>query len=431
MTMDSKDKKQKNRAVVRRREDLQARWHMDRFKALFVLGKTITSEICLNDLFLLINEKTNQIMKTERSTVFLFDEKTDALWSFVATGMGKNEIRMAADKGIAGWVFQNQKTVLSNHAYSDPRFNQSIDAASGFLTKNILAIPLMNRGNECIGVLQVLNSLSGKFSKADEAFLNAISDYVAIALENAKLYRDVKIYAEDLKKAIILNESLKKLKDQLTKFVPPSVAQLAEQAPEKLDKAKIPMEVSVLFVDVAGFSRITEAYDQELVNHMIENHFSSYLSCVQKYGGEVNETSGDGVMVIFKSDTVANHERQAVRAGLEIAKENKRMNQLFDYPWGEVTLHIGISSGQGYVGTTRMKSSVGERWTYTASGLVTVLASRIGSVSENSNLYVGTDTYHKVDRLCVSECIGSLKLKNVSKEMIIYWIKEMMTEPMP
>lgn len=414
-----------HRTLFRRQADLQARLHIDRFKALFILGQVITSEIRLNNLFLLINERTNLIMKTERSTVFLFDENTNELWSLVATGMKKNEIRMSADKGIAGWVFQNKKSVLCNDVTSDPRFNRSIDMASGFQTKSILAIPLINRGNECIGVLQALNSLAGNFSKSDESFLEAISHYVAIALENAKLYKDVKIYAEDLKKAIILNESLKKLKEQLTKFVPPSVAQLAEQSPEKLDKAKTPMDVSVLFVDVIGFSRITEEYDQKMVNHMIENHFSVYLSCVQKFGGEVNETSGDGVMVIFKSDTIENHEREAVKAGLEIVKENKRLNQTVHYPWGKVELHLGINSGQGYVGTTRMKSTVGERWTYTASGLVTVLAARIGSVSKNSNLYVSANTYEKVADRCLSECMGSLKLKNVSKEMTIYWIKGM------
>ena len=129
---------------------------------------------------------------------------------------------------------------------------------------------MINRENKCIGVLQTLNSRAGGFSGDDESFLEAIAGYVAIALENAKLYHDVKVYAQDLKKALLLNESLEKLKRHLTKFVPQSVVTMAEKEPEALDRGKVPMAVSVLFVDVMGFSRITENYDQELVNHMIE-----------------------------------------------------------------------------------------------------------------------------------------------------------------
>lgn len=417
----------KTRNVGRRWDDLSVRHHIKRFKSLFILGQSITSEIRLNILFLLINEKTNQIMKAERSTVFLYDEKTEELWSFVATGMDRNEIRIPATKGIAGWVFQNRENALINDVYKDPRFYQSIDTRSGFKTNNILCIPLMNRENKCIGVLQTLNSLANGFSEDDESFLEAIADYVAIALENAKLYHDVKVYAKDLKKALLLNESLEKLKYHLTKFVPQSVVSMAEKEPHALDREKVPMTVSVLFVDVIGFSRITENHDQKLVNHMIETHFSSYLSCVHTYGGEVNETSGDGVMVIFKSDTDRDHAMSAVRSGLEIIQENKRLNRDYQYPWGRVDLHLGISSGQAHVGTTRMTSAAGERWTYTASGLVTVLAARIGAVSERSKLFVSEETFDQVADLCETQCMGIRELKNVSKEIPIHWIKKMIT----
>lgn len=402
---------------------MRARRQIERFKALYILGQSITSEIRLNILFLLINEKTNQIMKAQRSTVFLYDDKTDELWSFVATGMDKGEIRIPADTGIAGWVFRNQEAVRINDAYNDPRFYQSVDAKSGFKTETMICIPIFNRENNCIGVLQALNSISGEFSQDDETFLEAISGYVAIALENAKLYHDVQVYAEDLKKALILNESLERLKHHLTKFVPPSVAVMAQERPDELDRGKVPMEVSVLFVDVIGFSRITENYDQELVNHMIETHFSAYLNCVQAHGGEVNETSGDGVMVIFRSDADPDHAMSAVRSGLAIIKENARLNAEYEYPWGRVDLHLGISSGEGHVGTTRMNSATGERWTYTASGLVTVLAARVGAVSSASKLFVSDDTFSLVADQCLGEPIGAKALKNVSREVAIYWIK--------
>lgn len=271
-------------------------------------------------------------------------------------------------------------------------------------------------------MLQTLNKIDGEFTQADNTFLLAISDYVAIALENARLYDDVKTYSKNLQEQIIVNESLVKLKNQLTKFVPQTVARLAESDPDMLSGEKIPMDVSVLFVDLYNFSKITENYDQRIVNHMVENHFSEYIRCIYQHGGEINETSGDGIMVIFKSDTIEGFAAQAVKTALEIARENTRINIEFNYPWGDVDLHIGVSSGEAYVGTTRMKSAVGDRWTYTASGLVTILASRIAALSDKNRVLIGVETHELIHEDFECESVGYCELKNVSKKVAIFHV---------
>lgn len=422
--MNKSDKNAKSkRSFGRRKEDLLLRNKNQRYKQLHIVGQTITSEMNMDALFQLIMDQTNQIMNTERSTIFLYDEKTDELWSLVATRMEKNEIRIQADSGIAGQVFKNREQLIINDAYIDSRFNLEVDQQSGFRTKNILCVPIINREGKCIGVLEALNNHSGKFTTEDGEFLSSISNYVAIAVENSKLYEDIKSYSEKLKATIIQNENLEKVKGRLTKFVPASVARLIEQDPDKLNGEKIPMEVSILFIDIQEFSKITEGYDQRLVNDMVESHFSKYLECIHRHGGELNETSGDGLMVIFKSDSIEYHAYEAVAAGLKIVRENSRLNEQLSYPWGRIDLHMGINSGKAYVGATRMKSITGERWTYTASGLVTILAARIGALSEKTRLYIGSETHKFIQVHCDCDFIGSRKLKNVSKAMPIYWVK--------
>ena len=415
-------KKAIKRQVGRREEDFSIREQNGRFHRLCNVGKTITAEIDIKVLFPPVMEQTNFIMGTQRSTVFLYDDKTDELWSLVATGMGNSEIRISSELGVAGWVFQKKESLLINDAYADPRFNVAVDCKTGFKTKNILCVPLFNNDQKCTGVLQTLNKIDGEFTEADNTFLLAISDYVAIALENAKLYDDVKTYSKNLQEQIIVNESLVKLKNQLTKFVPQTVAKLAESDPKMLSREKIPMDVSVLFVDLYNFSRITENYDQRLVNHMVENHFSEYIRCIYQNGGEINETSGDGIMVIFKSDTIEDFAFQAVKTALEIARENTRINSEFNYPWGDVELHIGVSSGEAYVGTTRMKSAVGDRWTYTASGLVTILASRIAALSDKNRVLIGLETHELIHENFECESVGYCELKNVSKKVAIFHV---------
>ena len=415
------------RNIGRRKEDLET-WEQNlRYQQLLSLGQAITSEMNMDALFQLIMDQTNQIMNTERSTIFLADQEKKELWSLVATGMGKNEIRIQHDSGVAGWVFQHRKPLAINDPYNDERFDLGVDKQSGFVTRNLLCVPVINRKGQCIGVLQALNSQMGLFSKYDSRFLESIADYVAIAVENARLYEEVKAYSDKLKASIIQNENLEKAKTHLTKFVPTSVAKLVDQNPDQLDGEKIPMDVSVLFLDIQGFSSITEGYDQRQVNDMVESHFSQYLTCIDRHGGELNETTGDGLMVIFKSDMVQDHAWEAVAAGLEIITENDRLNQEITYPWGGVDLHMGINSGQAHVGATHMKSVTGDRWTYTASGMVTVLAARIGALAQKTKLYIGPETMRQVknDFECVS--IGAYSLKNVSGQTEIYQVKRRAT----
>jgi class 3 adenylate cyclase/putative methionine-R-sulfoxide reductase with GAF domain len=413
------------RSIGRRKEDFITRDQVHQYKKIYHVGQIITSEMNMAVLFELIIDHTNQIMGTERSSVFLYDEKTAELWSLVATGMKKNEIRIPSDYGIAGNVFQSKTPLIINDAYNDPRFYSEVDKLSGFQTKNIICIPLINRKGDSIGSLQALNKNSGDFTDKDIELIESISYYVAIALENSKLYEDVKNYTEELKNTLIHIETLEKVKSQLSKFVPSSVAKLAEQDPDKLTHEKIPMDVTILFIDIQGFSRITEEFDQRLVNDMVESHFSRYLECINRHGGEVNETAGDGLMVIFKDGPLESHAQKAVAAGLEIVSENRRSNDEISYPWGKVKLHIGINSGNALVGSTKMKSLTGERWTYTASGLVTVLAARIGAMSGESRLYVGPETYQCIERLCNCDFIGLQKVKNVKDPIPIYWVKNM------
>jgi len=415
------DKEKRN--LGRRKEDVVLRDENQRFKQLYAVGQTITSEMNMDALFELIMDQTNEIMDTERSTVFLSDDENSELWSLVATGMGKNKIRIDCRSGAAGWVFQNQQSLIINDPYSDTRFNLEVDKKTGFVTRNILCVPIVNREEKCIGVLQTLNISSDEFTENDARFLDSIADYVAIAVENARLFEDVKSYSEKLKTAIIQNETLEKAKSQLTKFVPGSVARMVDQDPDRLDDEKVPMDVSVLFLDIQGFSAITERYDPLQVNDMVENHFSKYLDCVHHHGGELNETSGDGLMVIFKSDTTEQHAVEAVSAGVAIIAENRKLNHDISYPWGRVDLHMGINSGKAYVGATHMKSVTGDRWTYTASGMVTVMAARIGALSEKTRLFIGPETMNLIATSFTYEYIGDHQFKNVSGQTPVYEVK--------
>jgi len=192
----------RRRTAVRRAEDLLLRKQIDRYIQLFHIGQFITSEINFDTLFDVIAEQTNQIMNTERCSVFLADENGTGLTAFVSTDLKKNEITIPCDQGVAGWVYCNKLPLVVADVQADPRFYPAIDQLTGFNTKNMLCVPLVNRKKACIGTLQALNKKAGAFTDDDRESLGYLSNYVTVALENAKLYEEIKS-ADEAKKRVI------------------------------------------------------------------------------------------------------------------------------------------------------------------------------------------------------------------------------------
>ena len=151
----------------------------------------ITSSLDLSVLLRRVMSEATRMLKADRSTLFLNNEKTNELWSEVGEGLNAVQIKLPNHAGIAGAVFQSAKTINIPHAYADLRFNPAFDKKTGYFTRSILCVPVVNKNGKCIGVTQALNKRGGPFTAEDEARLKAFTAQVSIALENAKLFDDV------------------------------------------------------------------------------------------------------------------------------------------------------------------------------------------------------------------------------------------------
>jgi len=161
----------------------------NQLNALLHITHSLSSELNLAKLLHRITSEVKKILNADRCTVFLYDDVKDELWSKVATGVRK-EIRFAAEKGIAGFVFKSGEILNIPDAYNDDRFNPEIDKKTGYHTKSILCLPMKNKLGETIGVFQVLNKNEGIFTGDDENLLSGIAYIAASAIENAQLYED-------------------------------------------------------------------------------------------------------------------------------------------------------------------------------------------------------------------------------------------------
>lgn len=162
---------------------------------LLEYARKISAKKELDPLLRLLMEETKEVLHADRCTVFLLDAKKNELWSRVASG--DHEIRVPGPKGIVWEAVRKNKVINIPHAYKDPRFNPAVDKKTGYRTRTILTAPMRSSKNEVIGAFQVLNKKKGRFEKTDEQVLVIFAEQAATAVENARLYEEVRGAAKD------------------------------------------------------------------------------------------------------------------------------------------------------------------------------------------------------------------------------------------
>ena len=161
-----------------------------KYQSLYNLRSMMRVEKDLDLLLDFIVEESAKIVDADRASLFLYDKKTNELWSKIALGIGEI-VRFDLESGIAGEVFKTRKVQNVDDAYKHQRFNSLIDKRTGYETKTLLCVPLKNVQGKSIGVLQALNKREGTFTSNDEEMLEIFASNAAVAIDNAELIKDL------------------------------------------------------------------------------------------------------------------------------------------------------------------------------------------------------------------------------------------------
>jgi adenylate cyclase len=165
------------------------------------VAQDLAGELQLDVLIGRIMSAATELLDAERSTLFVHDAERRQLWSRFGLGLEASEIRIPSSAGIAGAVFSSGLGENVANPYADPRFNAQIDLHTGFRTRSILCMPIINKKGVRLGVTEVLNKREGTFTVKDEQRLRAFTAQIAVALENAQLFDEVlsvKSYNENI-----------------------------------------------------------------------------------------------------------------------------------------------------------------------------------------------------------------------------------------
>lgn len=168
-----------------------------KMRELLEVSRQFAVQVDLGHLLPAICRAATTIIGADRCSLFLYDEKNDQLWTKVAMGVGGGgEIRVPAGAGIVGLVFKSRAMLVIADAYADERFNRAVDVKTGYRTRNLLTVPVLDLEGKPVAVLQVVNKLGTEvpggsegaaFSAVDEVVASLLADQAGVAIQRYHL----------------------------------------------------------------------------------------------------------------------------------------------------------------------------------------------------------------------------------------------------
>jgi len=409
------------------KDEAGLRQSFERLKILLEVGEKLGTAKNTDELLgLIIDRLFDAFAQADQAHIMLLDPDTgEPVPKLGRHRDADDKQEIVVSRTILRQAISDKKSLLTADAQADARFGQAMSIMDMGI-RSAMCAPLLAR-EKVLGTIHVSTSrLDQRFTRDGLGLLTAIAADAALAIDNANLIGDLhkkneelEATNEELRKTLRQVDLLSNVKDHLSKFVPESARRMIEENPDDPGLEKRPRDVSIVFMDIEGYTKITEAgaSDQTRVDHLVEHYFSRYLDHIYKYGGDINEIAGDGLMIIFQHEDKVRHALNAASASLEIYAETVRINQEVKGESKPVAINIGINSGIAHVGSVRFEGLAGTRWTFTASGPTTILAARLSAFATQGAILVGPETARRIQEDFDLRDVGSQQLKNMREKV--------------
>jgi adenylate cyclase len=215
------------------------------------------------------------------------------------------------------------------------------------------------------------------------------------------------------------------VRDHYAKFVPEVVKRLVAANPDAPELGKREQDAAFVFVDISGYTALSEKLAADLLSQLVERYFSAFLDTIHEYGGEISGTAGDGLLVIFHRVDPVSHSEMAAKTALSLMDVTERLTRMDLGP--PVSVHIGISSGHAAVGSTRFEGLRGTRWVYTAEGFVINLGSRLADLAEAGQILVCPESARRLSGGYQLHSLGPRKLHGIAEALEVHCLKRSRT----
>jgi len=170
---------------IRRVRSGRRRLSAQEMEAILAVTTKLAAPFDLMTVLAEIVNAAKQVLHADRGSVWIYDAAADQLVLEIATGI--QPVRIPAGAGIAGACVRGRRIINVPDCYADERFNPEVDRKSGYKTRCMLTLPLVDHKDVLVGVMQVLNKKDGVFDENDEALATALAAQCAVALQRVRM----------------------------------------------------------------------------------------------------------------------------------------------------------------------------------------------------------------------------------------------------
>src|SRR5438128_1210950 len=261
------------------------------------VAKALTSSLDLDSILQTIMEKMAEYFRPDTWSLLMVDEEKDELYFAIAVGTASEtlkNVRLKVGEGIAGWVAKHGERLIVPDVYTDPRFAKRIDEMTKLETRSIICVPLRSK-LRVLGVIQLVNVDMEHFGDQESFFLQALCDYAAIAIENARAVEKIQelTITDDCTGLYNARHLHKTLETEVYR------------------SARFGYEFSVLFIDLDHFKQVNDTHGHLIGSKLLAE--IGYLIKAQlrlidfafRYGGDefvvlLPQTSKDSALVVAR-----------------------------------------------------------------------------------------------------------------------------------
>ena len=336
----------------------------------------------------------------DRGFLMLYDDKRN-LKPKVVRYRNNDNGQITISKTIADKVTKDRVAILTSDAQVDPRFSKG-ESVWFHGIRSALCAPLW-KGDDVIGIIHVDSPIQTKtFSTEDLELLSVLSNYAAIAIQQANLNQKV--------------QEEKACRERLEKYFSPNVAnRILSEGEQEVQE----VEVSVLFADIVGFTQLAEQMRPQSVAELLNEFFSRMEEPIFQHEGTLDKFIGDCIMAVFGAPyQYEDHAARAVKVAIEMRRRLHVLNEeLKEKPL--IQMRMGIYSGKAVSGPIGSK----KRREFTVLGDTVNVASRIeANVAKEGQIIIGDQTFELVKGLFEARDLGVVSLKGKTKQLRLYEI---------
>jgi len=383
--------------------------YRDRFENLFRVAKKITASLNIGDILEIIRDETKTtVPHAQEACLILLDPAAPDYTRPLHCTVKRDQVNCHMCKRGKEIVQRSLVEPLIFQCAFDAKDLGPIAVEGCRESICEIALPIFDK-DEPLAVLNVVAQPGFILDDRDLTLLKDLAELATNTIINARKHSTMA--REKL--------TLERILGHISTFVPETVRRIVEKNPDAPALEKTEVDVSILFLDMADYTSISEAFTREKVNFIIEKYFSSFLDVIYSFKGDVNETAGDGLMAVFLGQEEENA-LNAANAALAIRRRTKEINEELEGMFYPITVNMGLNSGIASVGMSRFAGASGTRMTFTASGHVTNLASRFASAAINGDILVGPETAGRVRSKIMLFDRGPMTFKNVKEKVHVY-----------